>query len=359
MKIVQILPTFSCGDAIGNHTLSLHFQFQKRGIESEIYAERIAERLKQYAKPIEAYQNLAEDIILYHMSTGSKLNRSVTQFHGIRIMYYHNITPPSFFEPYNTEAYNSCKSAYDDLKAIADKFDMVVGASNYNINELKKYGFRCPMIALPINIPFEDYKMLPNHSVIEKYKDGYTNIIFVGRIAPNKRQEKVIEDFFYYHTQYNAKSRLILVGNYGGMERYYLRLKRFVAKNHIEDVVFTGHIPFNEILAYYSIADFFLCESMHEGFCVPLVESMIFSVPVLAYGSSAIPETLGTGGIVHTSDDSRKTAEFMNSLLTDPQKLQKIKENQRKELTRFNEERMTTQLLEFIDKRGLPGNENG
>lgn len=52
------------------------------------------------------------------------------------------------------------------------------------------------MIALPINIPFEDYKMLPNHSVIEKYKDGYTNIIFVGRIAPNKRQEKVIEDFF-------------------------------------------------------------------------------------------------------------------------------------------------------------------
>lgn len=86
---------------------------------------------------------------------------------------------------------------------------------------------------------------------------------------------------------------------------------------------------------------------------------MIFSVPVLAYGSSAIPETLGTGGIVHTSDDSRKTAEFMNSLLTDPQKLQKIKENQRKELTRFNEERMTTQLLEFIDKRGLPGNENG
>ena len=97
MKIVQILPTFSCGDAIGNHTLSLHFQFQKRGIESEIYAERIAERLKQYAKPIEAYQNLAEDIILYHMSTGSKLNRSVTQFHGIRIMYYHNITPPFLF----------------------------------------------------------------------------------------------------------------------------------------------------------------------------------------------------------------------------------------------------------------------
>ena len=227
----------------------------------------------------------------------------------------------------------------------------------YNIEELKKYGFHCPMTALPINIPFEDYKISPASAVVEKYKDGYINIIFVGRIAPNKRQEKVIEDFYCYHERYNPKSRLILVGNYGGMERYYLRLKKFVAKNHIEDVIFTGHIPFDEILAYYSVANLFLCESMHEGFCVPLVESMIFNVPVLAYNSSAIAETLGTGGIVHTLEDSAKTAELMNGILTDAEKQQEIKENQKKELERFDEEKMTEHLLEFISKS--LGNKNG
>lgn len=353
MKIVQILPTFSYGDAIGNHVLSLHFQFQKRGIESEIYAERMDDRLKGYAKLVDSYKNQPDDIILYHMSTGSELNRAVLEYCGLRVMYYHNITPPSFFSPYSKSAEALCAEAYQDLNAMADKFDMVIGASVYNIKELKKHGFNCPMVALPINIPFKDYKISPSSSVIEKFNDGYTNIIFVGRIAPNKRQEKVIEDFFYYHECYNPKSRLILVGNYVGMDRYYLRLKKFITKNKIKDVVFTGHIPFNEILAYYSIADLFLCESLHEGFCVPLVESMIFGVPILAYNSSAIAETVGNGGVVHASTDSLKTAEIMNGILTDLEKQQKIKVNQEKELNRFDEDKMTDNLLKFIDENRM------
>ena len=89
------------------------------------------------------------------------------------------------------------------------------------------------------------------------------------------------------------------------------------------------------------------------------MESMIFGVPVLAYNSSAIAETLGTGGIVHTLTDSSQTAELMNGILTDLNKQQEIKENQRKELKRFDEEKMTEHLLEFINKNKLPGDENG
>lgn len=357
MRIVQILPTFVCGDAIGNHTLSMFFQFQKRGIESKIYADYISESLKKYARPVKEYENNENDIIIYHMSTGSVLNRLVLGYCGTRIMYYHNITPPFFFSPYNKRAEMLCASAYQDLKVMSDKFDMVVGDSIYNIEELKKNGFHCPMVALPISIPFEDYKTPPSRHIIEKYNDGYTNIIFVGRIAPNKRQEKVIEDFCYYHECYNSKSRLILVGNYDGMERYYLRLRKFVKKNHISNnIVFTGHIPFNEVLAYYSVADLFLCESMHEGFCVPLVESMIFSIPILAYNSSAIAETLGTGGVIHFLTNSSKTASIINTILTKPEKQQEIKENQKKELKRFDEKEMVEHLLEFINKNKLTGN---
>ena len=72
------------------------------------------------------------------------------------------------------------------------------------------------------------------------------------------------------------------------MERYYHRLKSYINALELEDVVFPGHIKFDEILAYYKIADVFLCQSEHEGFCVPLVEAMYFDVPVVAYDSSAI-----------------------------------------------------------------------
>jgi len=69
------------------------------------------------------------------------------------------------------------------------------------------------------------------------------------------------------------------------------------------DVVFPGHIKFEEILAFYKVADLFLCMSEHEGFCVPLVESMFFEVPILAYNSSAIKDTLGNSGVIVNKKD--------------------------------------------------------
>lgn len=115
---------------------------------------------------------------------------------------------------------------------------------------------------------------------MEHYKDdGYTNFIFVGRVAPNKKQEDVIRAFYCYKKYCNPKSRLFIVGSYNGMERYYHRLRRYVGALELDNVVFTGHIPFAQILAYYHLADLFLCMSDHEGFCVPLVEAMYFNLP--------------------------------------------------------------------------------
>lgn len=77
------------------------------------------------------------------------------------------------------------------------------------------------------------------------------------------------------------------------MEAYYAKLLAYVKELGVEDVYFPGHIKFDEILAYYHLADVFLCESEHEGFCVPLVEAMYFDVPVIAYDSTAIGRHAG------------------------------------------------------------------
>lgn len=119
-------------------------------------------------------------------------------------------------------------------------------------------------------------------------------------------------------------------------------------KRGIENEIYAEHIV--ERLKKYA---------MHEGFCVPLVEAMIFNVAVLAYIRSTIAETLGKDGIVHNLTDSIETGKLMNDILTDLEERQEIKKNQQKELKRFDEEKMTDQLLGFINKNRLLRIRNG
>ena len=53
-----------------------------------------------------------------------------------------------------------------------------------------------------------------------------------------------------------------------------------------------------QLAAYYRTSHLYWSMSEHEGFGVPLIEAMWFDVPVLAFKSSAIPETLGEAGLM-------------------------------------------------------------
>lgn len=342
MRIVQLLPTMSFGDAIGNDTIALKGAIADMGYISEVYAENIDKRLpSDTARSISRLKGLKEDdVILYHKSTGTELTFRLQDFPGRKIMIYHNITPPEFFRPYSTSATALSEYGYKGVEHLKDKIDYCLAVSAYNKSELVRMGYTCPIDVRPILIKFEDYKQPPAKSIMNKYGDGKRNLIFVGRIAPNKKQENVIRTFYQYK-RLDPDSRLILVGSYSGMENYYERLVKYArALGLKDDVVFTGHIKFNEILAYYRIADAFVCMSEHEGFCVPLVEAMFFDVPIIAYDTSAIGDTLGGSGVLLDSNDPVYVAAVIRRVLSDEPLKKHIIEGQRRRLEDFSYERI-------------------
>jgi glycosyltransferase involved in cell wall biosynthesis len=85
----------------------------------------------------------------------------------------------------------------------------------------------------------------------------------------------------------------------------------------LDEVVFTGHVDDDDLLAYYSVADLFLCLSEHEGYCVPLLEAMNAGVPVLAYDAGAVRETLRGGGVLLKQKPPELVAELMERVLVD------------------------------------------
>ncbi len=356
MRIVQLLPTLSFGDAIGNDTIALRGAIRDMGFDTDIYAENIDKRLPAGSgQSIEKLKGLkSDDIILYHKSTGTDLTFKIDNFKCRRIMVYHNITPPEFFRPYSTAATALTEYGYKGVEFLRDKVEYCLADSGYNRGELLKMGYKCPIDVRPILIRFEDYKQAPDEETLKKYKDGKTNLVFVGRIAPNKKQEDVIRAFYCYK-RINPESRLILVGSYSGMENYYNRLVKYAAALGLsDDVVFTGHIKFSAILAFYRAADVFVCMSQHEGFCVPLVEAMFFDVPIVAYDTSAISDTLGGSGFLIDDNDPVFTAAVIDRIVRDKALREEIISGQRRRLEDFSYEHIRDifdkQLRDFISR---------
>jgi len=311
-----------------------------------------------YLLPSDIISLSKEDIAIYHFSTSCRIIVDVfCKVNCKKILLYHNVTPDKFFSDYNIELSKLCINARAELKELKDIVDYCLADSDYNKQELIEMGYKCQIDVLPLLIPFEDYDKVPSAKVLEKYMDdGYTNLLFVGRIAPNKKQEDIIKVFNYYKKNINSKSRLIFVGNAGGMELYYEKLQCYVKALELDDVIFTGHVGFEEILAYYRLADVFLCMSEHEGFGVPLVEAMWFDIPIIAYNSSAIPWVLGDSGVLVNNKNSILWSRLIEKILQDTVLQNEILQEQRQRLSEFSFEKTKSLFLRYLSSFQIGAN---
>jgi len=351
--IIQILPTLSYGDGVSNSALSIYKIINELGYRTLIYAENIDKKLKyKYIKKIRNLKKVDKsDIILYHLSIGSQLNNVLKNYMCKKIIIYHNITPFKYFEEYNQLAVELSYSGLCETKLLKDAADYYWADSEFNKEELISYGYKCNINVVPIPIDFNAYKINPNFSIINRYRDDdYINIIFVGRISPNKKQEDIIKTFYYFHNSINKKSRLFLVGSFNGMERYYEKLKRYIKNLKLDEVYFTGHLQFKEMISYYHLADIFLCMSEHEGFCIPLLEAMYFKVPVIAYVSSGVADTMGDAGFHIKDRDCKVAAEAINQILSNSNLKNYIIKKQNARLLDFEYEKTKDEIKKLLIK---------
>ncbi len=341
----QILADIQFGDAVTDHAFALQKRLRRLGFESEIYAENIHPSFLSKIKKASDYTE--GDLLIHHFAIGSELNEKIKEIKGVKkVFVYHNITPPEFFEGYNLHSQTLCIKAREQLKTLSDTYDMSIAVSEYNCSELRELGFS-NLRVLPILYDFGHVSQQFDQDFLSKMKDK-KNILFLGRIAPNKRQEDVIKAFYLYH-KICPESRLFLVGSYQGMEKYLNELVHLTTLLDLQnDVVFTGKVSYEVMTSLYRGADLFLSMSEHEGFCVPLLESMYFQLPILAYSSSAISETLGSGGVLFYEKNYPLIAEMMVQLTHDEGLRKQIIDQQTMRLQQLSEEKIGEQFEKLI-----------
>lgn len=334
-EIHQLLPNLAYGDAISNHALFIRDYLRSCGYKSDIFARYIDLDVQQDANVFQTTSISQQAGLLYHHSIGSELTAYAITHPGPKCLIYHNITPAEFFQPYRPEFAKILEIGRSELEQLAVQFPISVGDSAYNAAELAAFGFAEPGV-LPIAVAPQKWDTPADAPLMAQLQDGKSNLLFVGRLAPNKRQDDLVEAFAHYLTL-DRQARLIIAGYGDTSDLYYCHLINIIQRlNLAGHVLVTGQVNDTQLLALYRTAHLFWSMSEHEGFCVPLIEAMWFDVPVLAYKSSAVPETLGEAGIMFTSkDDLLQVAALAKLLIKDEILRSKVINAQRKRRETF------------------------
>jgi glycosyltransferase involved in cell wall biosynthesis len=351
ISIHQVLATLGYGDAIGHEVLGIQRVLRSAGYESEIFVETADHRLESLTRDYRELIDFSrpDNLLIHHFSLGSRASRIAYALPERMALVYHNITPPEYFVGVHRTLARQCFRGRRELRLYAGRCDLALGDSEFNRQDLEALGFTRTAV-LPVVPDFSHLDRAPDDFVARQFDDAWTNILFVGRVIANKKIEDLIRFFHAYQTLFNPRSRLLIVGSHGGFERYLAALQQLVAALDASHVHFVGQVSDEELVAYYEIADLFLCASEHEGFCVPLVEAFYKQVPVLAYAATAVPATMDGAGVLYDDKDPRHVAALMDAVLSNCALEDRIVDAQRAAVGRLQAKDFAGTLLGFVDR---------
>lgn len=342
------------GDAVSTHCILLKSLGEKRGAEVRLVAQHADPRvgsMRDCSPDWLLKEAKSDDLLVHQMFNETELMDLVEQFPGPRVMMYHNITPPEFFETGDPVAV-SCANGLKQVRAASECYSLALGMTEFSRRDLANYGYERTGV-FPLLVDLEGLSRRPaNRLLLYQNKPADFVLLFVGRVAPNKKIEDLLRLVAECRRQ-GAHVFLRVVGNLRQHPGYVKRLGdhaselKLVWGRHFE---FCGKVPEEDLIAYYRTADAFVTMSEHEGFCAPLVEAMGFDLPVFYFDAGGCREAAGEGGVGFRTKDFSKIASRILSVLGDEEERRDVLRRQASRLKEVSLERQEERVAHLFDE---------
>jgi glycosyltransferase involved in cell wall biosynthesis len=352
MRVDQLIPAFHRGDAIGDTAFHMKEFFRDQGFHSDIFCltrdlglEDACQLFSAFGKPDPS------DVTILHYALPSPLTEAFAALSSRKVLLYHNLTPHSFFEGFSSELVRISRMGREELTSLVPHVTLALADSEFNRQELVQIGYTNTQV-FPLFVDFKKYDVPMNRFLYEFFRDDRTNILFVGRIVPNKKIDDLIRVLFYFKKYVSPLVRLIIVGKTSTLPSYYASLVRLADEFYLkpEEICFTGHISDEEMFSLYKASDVFLSLSEHEGFGLPFIESMVFDLPIIAFDCTAVPFTLDGAGVLIKHKKVDHVAELIDVVSHNKKLKQDIILGQNHRLERFKNIDKQDILLRMIDE---------
>ena len=348
-RVDQLLAGFAVGDAVSQDARLLQGALRQCDCESELFAppDSIAPRAAHLCRTLAEFQPAATDAVILHYSIASAADEAFGAARGRKVVRYHNITPADFLDGFDDELAARLRQARARLGPIAAGAHAVWADSDFNAREIRELGIG-GVTVLPLLFSAARFATPTDARIRARFAVPLRSILFVGRLAPNKRVEDLILAFHWYYRAIDPHSRLILVGSDRSCPRYCAMLRLLAAGLDLANVCFEGFAAEEALATYYALADVFVCASAHEGYCLPLVEAIQHGVPVIAHETGGMPEALGGAGVLYAGLDAAGLGELIHAVCTDGGLRQEVLASQARRMAEIRGRDATAEVRERL-----------
>jgi glycosyltransferase involved in cell wall biosynthesis len=331
LNVWQVLSGAGPVDAVSRQALAFRERFAAWGWGGRDVAAFIDPRAKGFA-PLRELRPAAGDVLLIHYSAYAPRLRGVLDLPNRKLLLSHNVTPARWLWDHDPPIALQCELGRRQLPEYAARCDLAAGVSAYNAAELGSE------VVIP---PIVDLSRLRLRGQTPE-----SHVLFVGRLAPHKRQDEVIRAFALYRRRHAPDARLTLVGE--PLNEGYLRALRELAER-VGGVEIESSLSDQELADRYARAAVFLCLSEHEGFCVPLLEAFAADVPVIARPAGGVPETVGDAALLVEDRDPAVVAELLALVIDDGELRAELQRRGRARVDHYAPERAAVALRAALE----------
>lgn len=179
--------------------------------------------------------------------------------------------------------------------------------------------------------------------IMQKLQVKPPYLFYVGNAHPHKNVEGLIKAFLILKKQYRYL-RLVLSGN----DHYFWQ--RIKKEYQYKDIIYTGKVNDEELVALYKNAQLFVMPSFEEGFGIPILEAMACEVPVVSSNKGALKE-VGENACLYFDPTNIDEMVKKISFVSNDQSLRKqLIENGKKRVKDFSWEKLARKTLEVYSE---------
>jgi glycosyltransferase involved in cell wall biosynthesis len=317
--IHHFVPVVHRGDAVGRHTLRLREATLARGFESRIFVDVVEDDTAAETTSVVEYpaQARPDDVLVYQFATASYLAAWLVARPETLVINYHNVTPPELIAPWDAYLALGQARAQSELREMAGRTALAIADSAFNEQHLAGLGYRATAVIPPSAALAADVMASPRVAGAGGAASRGARWLSVGRLAPNKSVEDTIGALMVARAHHDPGATLTVIGR-PITASYGAALRRYVTELGLDRAVtFLSRADDATVANAYDEADVLVVTSEHEGFCVPVVEAMTVGLPVVALARGALPEVLGSAGVIADAKEPYALAATISALVAD------------------------------------------